>query len=54
MVYISCTNNDKGRIASVIDLLEDYNVDCVTSDDCMPGEDVRLFIKRNLKKAYAS
>ena len=51
MVYISCTNNDKGRIASVIDLLEDYNVDCVTSDDCIPGEDVRLFIKRNLKKA---
>ena len=51
MVYISCTNNDKGRIASVIDLLEDYNVDCVTSDECIPGEDVRLFIKRNLKKA---
>ena len=51
MVYISCTSNDKGRIASVIDFLEDYNVDCVTSDDCMPGEDVRPFIKKNLKKA---
>lgn len=51
MVYISCTNNDKGKIASVIDLLEDYNVDCVTSDDCVPGEDIRFFIKRNLRKA---
>lgn len=50
-VYISCTSNDKGRIASVIDFLEDYNVDCVTSDDCMLGEDVRPFIKKNLKKA---
>jgi len=51
MIYISGTDNDKGRITSVIDLLEDYNVDCVTSDDCMPGEDVRPFIKKNLKKA---
>ena len=51
MIYISGTDNDKGRIASVIDLLENYNVDCVTSDDCVPGEDVRSFIKRNLKKA---
>ncbi len=50
-VYISCTRDDKGRIASVIDFLEDYNVDCVTSDDCMLGEDVRPFIKKNLKKA---
>lgn len=52
MVYISCTNNDKGAIASIISFLEEEcNAECVTSDDCEPGEDVGVSIKRNLRKA---
>ena len=52
MIYISGTDNDKGAIASIIAFLEEEcNAECVTSDDCEPGEDVRAFIKRNQEKA---
>lgn len=52
MIYISGTDNDKGAIASIIAFLEEEcNAECVTSDDCEPGEDVRAAIKRNLKEA---
>ncbi|WP_299553032.1 TIR domain-containing protein [uncultured Porphyromonas sp.] len=52
MIYISGTDNDKGAIASIIAFLEEEcNAECVTSDDCEPGEDVRASIKRNLKEA---
>jgi hypothetical protein len=52
MIYISGTDNDKGAIASIISFLEEEcNAECVTSDDCEPGEDVGASIKRNLRKA---
>jgi len=52
MIYISGTDNDKGAITPVISFLEEEsNVECVTSDDCEPGEDVGAFIKMNLRKA---
>ena len=52
MIYISGTDNDKGAIAPIISFLEEEcNAECVTSDDCVPGEDVGAFIKRNLRKA---
>lgn len=51
MIYISGTDNDKGTIAPIISFLEEEcNAECVTSDDCEPGEDVGASIKRNLRK----
>jgi hypothetical protein len=52
MIYISGTDNDKGAIAPIISFLEEEcNAECVTSDDCVPGEDAGAFIERNLRKA---